>query len=102
MSNMITSGYSQYRKYAIIEYRVVWGEDGDGDNIRFYEGKEWREVRKIVKMCEDGLDEAEIDADGTKRTIQWIERVERWFDQHGEYADDEDYETLWSRSGCLE
>jgi len=53
-------------------------------------------------MCEDGLDEVEIYADGTKRKIQWIERVERWFDQHGEYADDEDYETLWSRSGCLE
>jgi len=101
-SNGITSGYSPYNKYARIEYRVVWGENGDDHDVRFYEGKQWREVRKMVKMCEHGLDEAEIYADGTKRTIQWIERVERWFDQHGEYADDEDFETLWSRSGCSE
>jgi NADH:ubiquinone oxidoreductase subunit D len=94
----ISSGYSPYAKYAIIEYRIAWGEDGDCHDLEIYEGKHWRRVRKIVKLCEQGLDEPIINEDGSKWTIQWIERVERWMDQHGNYTEDDDYEDLWSRS----
>lgn len=94
----MTGGYYPYAKYAIIEYRIAWGVDGDCHDLEIYEGKHWRKARKIVKLCEQGLDEPEIDKDGSELTIQWIERVERWMDQHGHYTGDDDYEDLWSRS----
>tara|TARA_Y100000592_G_C5458566_1_gene312733 strand:+ start:174 stop:476 length:303 start_codon:yes stop_codon:yes gene_type:complete len=89
--------YTPYAKYATIEYRIHWGdEEGDSCDIEFLEGKEWRIVKKTIKECEQGIDQP--DCAGYR--IQWIERVERWKDQHGEYMDgDEDYETLWEREG---
>lgn len=88
-------------RYAQIEYRIHWGEDGDSYGISFLEGKEWRTVKKTIKECEQGIDEP--DAGGYR--IQWIERVERWFEkvfcQNGignwVYSEDQDYETLWER-----
>ena len=67
----------------------------DSHDIEFYEGKEWRTVRKIVAKCEAAEDEADFGG----LTIQWIERVERWHDQEGGYMEDDDYETMWSRNG---
>lgn len=88
--------YTPYAKYAIIEYRIHWGEDGESHDIEFLEGKEWRIVKKTIKECQQGIDQP--DARGYR--IQYIERVERWNDQHGEYIDgDDDYETIWEREG---
>ena len=89
-----SEGYTPYNAYAIIEYWVHWGEQGDSHDLDIYEGKEWRTVRKIVAKCEAGEDEEE-----SGYTIQWIERVERWHDQEGGYMEDDDYETMWSRNG---
>jgi NADH:ubiquinone oxidoreductase subunit D len=90
---MSRESYTPYAKYAIIEYRIHWGEDGESYDIEFLEGKEWRIAKKTIKECEQGIDQP--DSDGLR--IQWIERVERWHDQHGEYLEDDDYETLWER-----
>jgi hypothetical protein len=90
---MSRESYTPYAKYATIEYRIHWGEDGESCDIEFLEGKEWRTAKKTIKKCEQGIDQP--DSDGLR--IQWIERVERWCDQYGEYLEDEDYETLWER-----
>jgi hypothetical protein len=88
-------------RYAQIEYRIHWGENNESYDINFLEGKKWRTVKKIIKECEQGIDEP--DAGGYR--IQWIERVERWFEkvfcQNGigewVYSEEQDYETLWER-----
>ena len=71
-------------------------EDEFNIDIEFLEGKEWRIVKKTIKECEQGIDQP----DSAGLRIQYIERVERWKDQHGEYIDgDDDYETIWEREG---
>ena len=103
------------------EYHVHWcDEDGDSCNIDFYDGKQWREVEKIVAQCDAGEDEA----DCAGRTIGWIERVEHFYRREwvaqadgngvarvgsnqtkhpGYYAweptDEREEETLWQREG---
>ena len=88
--------YTPYAKRAIIEYRVhECDEYGDSCNIQFYEGKYWRHVRELIEECESGLHDA---FDNYGYRYGWIERVERWCDQYGEYLEDDDYETLWERT----
>ena len=59
-----------------IEYRVHWcDENGDSCDINFYDGKEWRDVQKIVAQCEAG----EFETDSLGLTIGWIERVEHFY-----------------------
>ena len=84
--------YTPRNTYAIIEYRIHRGENGDSHDIEFLEGKEWRTARKLVAKCEEGEDTEEFGL-----TIQWVERVERWHDQEGQYMEDDDYEIMWSR-----
>jgi len=92
---MSRESYTPYAKYAIIEYRLHrCDKEGDSCNIQFFEGKDWRYVRKMVKECEAGLHD-EFDDSGFR--YGWIERVESWHDQHGEYLEDDDYETMWER-----
>ena len=90
---MSRESYTPYTKYAIIEYRIHWGEDGDSYDVSCLEGKEWKNAKKTIKECEQGIDQP----DSFGRRIQWIERVERWCDQYGEYLEDDDYEILWER-----
>ena len=85
--------YTSYRSYPIIEYRAHWGKNGNSYDIEFFDGKDWRQARALVSKCEAGTDER----DNNGYSIQWIERVERWHDQHGEYMEDEDYEIMWER-----
>jgi len=89
-------GYIPYEKYAIIEYRIHWGnEHGDSCDIEIFEGKHWRHARNMVEACESGLYD-EFNTYGLR--IVWIERVERWHDQKGEYVDGgDDFEILWDR-----
>ena len=88
-------GYIPYEKYAIIEYRIHWGnENGDSCNIEIFEGKHWRHARNLVEQCEAGLRDEFRD----NLRIVWIERVERWIDQHGEpMSGHDDFEILWDR-----
>ena len=86
-------GYFPRHTSSRIEYRIHWDEDGDSHDITFYEGKYWRRVQKIVAECVAGIDEP--DCDGL--LIQWIERVERYHDQHGEYMGMDEVEILWER-----
>tara|TARA_R110002167_G_scaffold157792_2_gene352810 strand:- start:1686 stop:1973 length:288 start_codon:yes stop_codon:yes gene_type:complete len=91
----MSGAYTPYAKYAIIEYRLHWcDEEGVACDIEFVEGKHWRYVRKMVEECKAGLHD---DFDNSKLRYGWIERVERWMDQRGEYCEDDDYETLWER-----
>jgi len=49
----------------------------------------------MVEACESGLYD-EFNTYGLR--IVWIERVERWHDQKGEYVDGgDDFEILWDR-----
>jgi len=91
---MSRESYTPYAKYAIIEYRLHrCDEHGDSCDIEIVEGKDWRYARKMVKECEAGLHD-EFD-NGLR--YGWIERVERWCDQYGEYLEVDDYEILWDR-----
>lgn len=84
-------------RYAQIEYRLHWcDENGDSNNIEFYEGKHWRYVRKTIEECKKGLHD-EFD-NGLR--YGWIERVERWMekvDNTWVYSEEQDYEILWER-----
>ena len=82
--------FSHYR----IEYRVHFGEHDEIDSvdIEYYDGKDWREVNKIVADCEAG--KADRHDDRGYRII-WIERCERATDQFGDYMGWDEYSTLW-------
>lgn len=93
--SMSGASYTPYAKYAVIEYRLhECDKDGDSCNIQIVQGKRWRYVRKMIEESKSGLHD-EFDSYGLR--YGWIERVERWHDQHGKYLEDDDYETLWER-----
>ena len=79
-----------------IEFRVHFGEHDDDEldscAIDYYEGKQWREVHKIVAECEAGRADQYND---DEYRIFWIERCSRATDQFGEYMGWDEYSTLW-------
>lgn len=78
-----------------IEFRVHFGEHDELDSLsmNIYDGKDWREVHKIVAECEAGR--ADQYDDGGDYRIIWIERCSRATDQFGEYMEWDEYSTLW-------
>ena len=96
MSYTDGTGYVPYEKYAIIEYRIHWGnEQGDSCDMEIFEGKYWRHARKMVEACKAGLYD---EFNQYEQRIVWIERVERWVDQHGyPMSGHDDFEIMWDR-----
>ena len=64
------------------EYKVHRGEEW-GDDVDHYDGKEWRQIRKLVEECEQGM----------HPDIHEVEKVKR----SDAYGESEEYETLYAK-----
>lgn len=91
---IIKAGEEIRFSHSKIEFRVHFGEHDELESvdIEYYDGKDWREIHKIVAECEAGRTDQ---YDDDEYRIIWIERCERATDQFGDYMEWDEYSTLW-------